>query len=241
MSRPEATRLPRPLCWWSSHPEATRLPRPLRGAPPPPQGFPATTEDLRPPSTPPLRGSRGPLRRPPVPHSPPPLTRVLLPPNTAGLRCFPFAPPLPQSGPAPCLVGCCTGGLSGCRSRRPSHPLISLLPRFVACPMVTPSESRILTPDLPRASRFPPSLCLMRCRSPHPIPGSHPPPVSLLPSSCMPLRPLAPPLVILPLVPASDIAHKDKDVRDRTDGVVVRESLAGRSARLVGKSPVGLA
>ena len=55
-------------------------------------------------------------------------------------------------------------------------------------------------------------------------------PSPLLPTSLRPLGLLAPPLALLPLALAADIAHKDKDVGDRTGGVVARDSLAGGSA-----------
>ena len=116
-----------------------------------------------------------------------------------------------------------------CRpSCRPLHPSVACLPQFLACTIATLSAGRVSTqpPLTPRP--------MMRCysRSPRSIRRCRPPPAPPLPTSLVALRPLALAHAPLPPAPASNIAHRDKYVGDRTGGVVACWSLAGGSAPL---------
>ena len=108
-----------------------------------------------------------------------------------------------------------------------SHPPLS--PSLPTCDFWTRRPRSISAIVLPRAVILRPVSASPRdCSKPSPL--RPPSPVLLPPSSRRPLRPLAPPLALLPPAPADDISHRDKDVSNQTSRVGVLRSVAGVSA-----------
>ena len=124
----------------------------------PPWGFLPLRRPRGPPPCPPLWGNHGPLRRPRSPCRCPALPRFCCPYFPSGVLFSLLAPASPHGGPAlpprwrPWRV------LSQCRSRRPSHPPVLFLRRFLACHMATLSAVLFSPPPPPRSFRPPPSL-----------------------------------------------------------------------------------
>ena len=147
----------------------------------------------------------------------PPLPRVLPPQIPDGLHCVPLAPASPPGGPASPPRRRSQRRLSVRHSRWPAHPPVALPPLFLVCPVATLSACR-RSPTAPPAGIVSSSVSVYDASLLPPLHPSilAPSPVPPLPSSCGPVQPLAPPLALLPLAPAADIARKDEDVCDRT-------------------------
>ena len=186
-SHPPVARSPRFLACPMATPSAGRVhsgttqpPLSLLGGPS--RGFsPLWMPRGLPPPTP-LRGYRGPLWRPCGPQSFPPLPRG---------RHFPTpgSPPFPRR-----VVFAPHGGsvspprrpsrrwLSRRRSHWPSRPPLARSPRFLACPMATPSAGRV--PPRPPPNPLP--MWRRYSRSPRSIPHYCPPPRLLYPPPLWP-------------------------------------------------------
>ena len=144
-------------------------------------------------------------------------------------------PTPPASVPPPCA----------CHAPwRPPGPALSAVAEGTFQPSLPPDRASACSPLSPLSCMFHGDTVSVACTHPpssdsaseaSPLSPLHPsllasPSSPLFPTSPGALRPLAPPLALLPPAPAADIAHKDEDVGDRTGRVVAHGSLAGGSA-----------